>query len=749
MGSTSDDFHFLYQKMQGNGEISTRLIQLTQPHSQAAAGILIRNSLESGGKQASLLVNPDGTYRFQYRNNEGSPSIQEASGTTDLSDPFWLRLSRKDQLISAYVSSNGVIWEKLGEMDLPMDSEVYVGLATHSHDNGQLAAAVFDNTHILGDPQYLANQTDREGICFDVASERVVVEAENYTYLHPGTIGGENTQWEKRTYAEASRGEAMYAVGQGFNSRDLTLGARLDYPIYFPQAGTYYLWARILGADPSDDSFHIGINGNGESFGGYGLTTTYPNAWVWVGSILGSRIEIQIAEPGVYTLNAWVREDGVALDKFVITSNNSYQPIGNGPAASPQCPPDTTTCTDWVNLALNKPSFQSSRYNFLHSTFAVNGDPETVGGTWNDGLYTHSDFDRYAWWEVDLEDVYQIQQINVLGRTDDHQERLRYGVVMVSTTPFTSDDILDNLMKPDVTFILMHQEPNPWNTIDLQNTYGRYVRIQVINRNYLSLGEVQVMGCNIPQPGASNTNSGFYFSGYNSGVAGNSYDCNNLINISQNKATNQSSQYLSFTPNYAVNGDPATVGGNWSNTRDYTHTNNDLHSWWEVDLGDTHILHELNYMGRTDAVQDRLRFGVVMFSPTPFTSNDLRTNLLKNDASYVFVPEEPLPWNTIPLDSIEARYVRVQLIQRFPLSLAEFQVIGCASPSTSRSAAQAFGSNPDSVSFAAESLFNLQPNPSSGKIEIQINPEGSHTYQLTLHDGYGQGDIQASTPQGS
>ncbi|MEM9719269.1 MAG: discoidin domain-containing protein [Bacteroidota bacterium] len=738
MGSNSDDFHFAYKEMEGDGEIIARILQLSPSNDQAAAGIMIRNSLSSDGKSISLLANPTGTYQVQTRENTGTSGTTGNGGTTNSSQPIWFRLSRRAQLISVYTSSNGVNWGLLQEVDLPMNAQVYAGLVIHSHDNTALADALFDNVHILGNPQYEASSAEEEGICFNPSTGRVVIEAENYTQIVPGSVGGEETQWEKRSYADASRGEAMYAVGEGFNSRDLTIGARLDYEVYFPQAGTYYLWARILGADPSDDSFHIGINGNSESFGGYGVTTTFPNAWIWVGTILGSRMEIQIAEPGVYTLNAWVREDGVALDKFVISPNSGYQPIGNGPSASQACLPDTSTCMDWVNLALNKPSFQSSRYNFRHSTFAVNGDPTTVDGTWNDGLYTHSDFDRYAWWEVDLEDIYQIQQINIMGRTDDHQERMRYGVVMVSTTPFTSDDVLENLTKPDVTFYLMHQEPNPWNTMDLKNVYGRYVRIQTINRNYLSLGEVQVMGCNIPQPGKANTNAGFYFSGYNSGVADANYSCNNLINISQNKASSQSSQYLSFTPSYAVNGDPSTVGGNWSNTRHYTHTNNDLHSWWEVDLGDTHVLHELNYMGRTDAVQDRLRFGVVMFSPTPFTSNDLMTNLLKEDASYVFVPEEPLPWNSISLDSILARYVRVQLIQRFPLSLAEFQVIGCASPSTNRSAASAFGPTMDSSITFSESLISIQPNPSAGIVELTIGSNKVNTFQLTLHDGMGR-----------
>lgn len=40
------------------------------------------------------------------------------------------------------------------------------------------------------------------------------------------------------------------------------------------------------------------------------------------------------AEPGFHTLQIWLREDGLRLDRVLLTVDENYQPTGLGPAES-------------------------------------------------------------------------------------------------------------------------------------------------------------------------------------------------------------------------------------------------------------------------------------------------------------------------------------------------------------------------------------------------------------------------------
>ena len=47
-----------------------------------------------------------------------------------------------------------------------------------------------------------------------------------------------------------------------------------------------------------------------------------------------SRATFGVTKTGVNTLNIWMREDGMRIDKIVLTTNPKYKPTGNGPAES-------------------------------------------------------------------------------------------------------------------------------------------------------------------------------------------------------------------------------------------------------------------------------------------------------------------------------------------------------------------------------------------------------------------------------
>jgi len=119
----------------------------------------------------------------------------------------------------------------------------------------------------------------------------------------------------------------------GVNTGAALTGPRLDYNAYFPVAGTYYSWLRGIGPSTSDDSAFIGLDGavcrgiSGFAFApaGYGWGTTTASAFT---------SQVVVTTPGFHVINIWMREDGFALDKLVLSTNPSYNPTGVGPAES-------------------------------------------------------------------------------------------------------------------------------------------------------------------------------------------------------------------------------------------------------------------------------------------------------------------------------------------------------------------------------------------------------------------------------
>ncbi len=163
---------------------------------------------------------------------------------------------------------------------------------------------------------------------------QVVIEAE---HAHAAGAGSTGDSWESiTTLADSSGGEALLAgPNDGDNMQDSIKGPRLDYKVTFKSAGVYYVWVRIWGSSNKDDSVHAGLDGVPASYGRYGITDS-SKQWHWEQLAAGQRVTVQVDAPGAHTLNIWMREDGTAIDKLLLTTDSAYTPSGPGPAESPR-----------------------------------------------------------------------------------------------------------------------------------------------------------------------------------------------------------------------------------------------------------------------------------------------------------------------------------------------------------------------------------------------------------------------------
>ncbi len=145
---TSDQFHYVYQSLSGDGEIEARVASLENTNSWAKAGVMIRESLTGGSTHAMTVVTPGNGTAFQRRTTtDGSSSHTAGSSVTA---PYWVRLVRSGNTFTGYESSNGSSWNEVGSATVSMATDVYIGLAVTSHSGGVLCTAEIDNVTVTG-----------------------------------------------------------------------------------------------------------------------------------------------------------------------------------------------------------------------------------------------------------------------------------------------------------------------------------------------------------------------------------------------------------------------------------------------------------------------------------------------------------------------------------------------------------------------------------------------------------------------
>jgi regulation of enolase protein 1 (concanavalin A-like superfamily) len=111
----------------------------------AKVGVMVREDLTAGSRNAFMAVSPANGVTFQRRTAPGALSTStKAAGAA----PKWVRVTRAGSLLTGSVSDNGTAWTTIGSQTLPMGATVYVGLAATAHNNAVLGSATFQNVTV-------------------------------------------------------------------------------------------------------------------------------------------------------------------------------------------------------------------------------------------------------------------------------------------------------------------------------------------------------------------------------------------------------------------------------------------------------------------------------------------------------------------------------------------------------------------------------------------------------------------------
>lgn len=114
-----------------------------------------------------------------------------------------------------------------------------------------------------------------------------------------------------------------------------TTSPELQFQVAFVTTGTYHVWVRGYAPNAAGDSIHVGLASTVSSSTveiAEGLTGLRPRQWDWSKQTHNGVVAtLPVNEPGLYTLYLWAREDGVKLDRLLLTLDNTYEPVDFGP----------------------------------------------------------------------------------------------------------------------------------------------------------------------------------------------------------------------------------------------------------------------------------------------------------------------------------------------------------------------------------------------------------------------------------
>jgi hypothetical protein len=145
---TSDQFHFVYQLLTGDGAIAARVDSLGATDPWAKAGLMIRETLNGNSKNIAAVVTAGNGLVVQGRTTTGGTSISHAGGAGKA--PYWLIVQRVGDQFHAYASLDAASWRYLGTLVISMPPTVYVGLAATSHRATSRTTAVFSDVQLDG-----------------------------------------------------------------------------------------------------------------------------------------------------------------------------------------------------------------------------------------------------------------------------------------------------------------------------------------------------------------------------------------------------------------------------------------------------------------------------------------------------------------------------------------------------------------------------------------------------------------------
>lgn len=249
IGGSADAFHFAYQELAGNGEIVAKVEHITGTDNEAEAGVMIRESLEPGAKMAALMIPyvKEGKKTVLISRTASGKNAVTKEPEAFVNTPYFVKLMRIDDKITALTSKDGSDWTLLDTITLSMNEKVYYGLAADaSKANDEVLKY---NTSTLTGAEVNTLKADFSvaptGLTAKAGDQQVnlswneVPQADKYNIYFSTAPGG--------PYEQAASG----VVGSSYTHSELTAGLTYYYVVTAVNSGGESFRSSEVSATPT------------------------------------------------------------------------------------------------------------------------------------------------------------------------------------------------------------------------------------------------------------------------------------------------------------------------------------------------------------------------------------------------------------------------------------------------------------------------------------------------------------------
>jgi hypothetical protein len=148
LNGTSDQFHYVYQTMPGNGSIAAQVVSQSGTTATAYAGIMIRETTATGASFMFVGRQGNGPMVARSRTSTGAATTSTNGPTLALPN-YWLELVRTGSNIAALHSTNGSTWVSFKTNSFTMATNVTFGLVVTSGSTNVLNSDLFTNITVV------------------------------------------------------------------------------------------------------------------------------------------------------------------------------------------------------------------------------------------------------------------------------------------------------------------------------------------------------------------------------------------------------------------------------------------------------------------------------------------------------------------------------------------------------------------------------------------------------------------------
>ena len=156
VAGTNDHFRFVYQPVISNFDMTVQATRLDQTSVDSQAGLMAREFLTPGSRTIQTYFTPtSGTNEIQSTmrtatNGTTTSSGFQVGGPPSATPLRWLRLTRTNNLFTAYHGSNGVDWTVSAVTTQAFASTLNIGMMVSSRTNGTNTTASFTDFGTAG-----------------------------------------------------------------------------------------------------------------------------------------------------------------------------------------------------------------------------------------------------------------------------------------------------------------------------------------------------------------------------------------------------------------------------------------------------------------------------------------------------------------------------------------------------------------------------------------------------------------------